>query len=256
MAKGALCHSQQIDQDTIMPPKQATAGYAIGIIVIDSWYPFIPGNVTNASTYRFPVIHKILEDISFDQLLSGSIAVTDKIIAAGEELIEKYGVRAIAGACGSFALYQKDVAAALDVPTFLSVMLQVPLILQSLRPNQRIGVVFANRDALTDRVLKQCEITDMSRLAVTEVKELEEFQRLLQNKGRFNSYRMEKEVTAHVDEFVKENPDIGAILLQCSDLPPYAWSVQNKTGLPVFDMNSLIELIYHAVVRKPYDGIV
>ena len=256
MQQGPIPDTYQFDQDTVIPPKQAVAGYAIGIIVIDIWYPLMPGNVANASTYPFPVVHKILEGISFDQLLSGSSAVTEKIIGAGKELIEKYGVRAIVGACGSFALYQKAVAAALEVPTLLSVMLQVPLILQSLKPNERLGVVFASRDALTSRVLEQCDISDASRLAVTEVRNLGEFKRLMQNKGRFNSYRMGQEVIDHIEGFVKDNPDIGALLLQCSDLPPYAWGIQNATGLPVFDMNSLIEWIFHAVVRKTYGGIV
>jgi hypothetical protein len=50
-------------------------------------------------------------------------------------------------------------------------------------------------------------------------------------------------------------PEIGAILLECSDLPPYAWAIQNATGLPVFDFQTLIKWVKGAVVQVPYYGL-
>ena len=53
-----------------------------------------------------------------------------------------------------------------------------------------------------------------------------------------------------------EHPEIGAILLECSDLPPYAWAVQKASGLPVFDFISLINWVKASVVQKPYFGLI
>lgn len=247
--------SGQPDIDISMPNGQAIAGHAIGIIVINIWYPLVPGNVANASTYSYPVLYKILKESSVEQILSGDPALLDMVIEAGKELIQQ-GARAIVGACGSFANYQKEAAAALNVPTFLSVMIQVPLIIQSLKPEQKLGILAASAAALTPKVFDQCGIKDPSRLAIAEVLNLPEFQNIIQCTGHFNSHKLEQEVVDLMRQFIRENPEIGAILIQCSDLPPYAWAIQNATKLPVFDMNSLMEWIHYSVVRRSYRGFI
>jgi aspartate/glutamate racemase len=232
---------------------RAIGGQAVGIIVIDVWYPMVPGNIANATTFKFPVLFKILRGVSGEQIMNGDPALLDPIIQGARELTQQ-GARAIVGACGSFAYYQKAVAATLEVPAFMSVMLQVPLILQSLRPNQKLGILAASASALTPRVFEQCNITDTSRLAITEARDLQEFQVMGSCTGGFNSHRLEQEVVTHVKRFVIDHPEVGAILLQCSDLPPYAWAIQNAVQLPVFDMTTLINWVYQAVVREPFSG--
>ena len=241
--------------EVVMPKGQAIAGHAIGILCIDIWYPLLPGNVVNACTYDFPVLYKILKGATIEQILSGDPVLLDLVVRGGEELIQQ-GVRVIVGACGSFANYQKEAAAALSVPTFLSSMLQVPLILQSLRPDQKLGVIAASRDALTTRVFDQCGITDPSRLIITDARDLSQFQELLNCTGGFDSHRLEQEMVEMAGRFVKDHTEIGAILLQCSDMPPYAWAIQKAVELPVFDMTTLIGWLHAAAVRKPFTGII
>ena len=255
MTHAYIIDSGQPHTEIIMPQGQAIAGCAMGILVIDIWYPLLPGNVANASTYDFPVIYKILKGASVEQILSGDPVLLDMVIQGGKELIQQ-GARAITGACGSFAYYQKAAAAELNVPTFLSSMLQVPLIAQSLKPEQKIGIIAASEEALTQKVFDECDITDPSRLVITGARVLPEFQNLLKCTGRFNSHKLEREVVGLAQQLVDDHPDIGAILIQCSDLPPYAWAIQNTVKLPVFDMTTLIGWVYNAVVRRPFVGFI
>ncbi len=237
-----------------VPPGRAIGGQPIGILVMDAWYPMMPGNVANASTYDFPVMYKVLKGIPAGRVMSGDPELTEIIVAGGKELIEQ-GARAIVGACGSFANYQQVAAAELDVPVFLSVMLQAPWILQALRPDQKLGIIAASAAALTPHTYKQCGITEPDRLVIAEVINLPEFQVLAQAKGEFDSAKLESETVGLVGDFAARHDDLGALLLQCSDLPPYAWAIQKVAGLPVFDMNNLINWVYQAVVRKPYHGV-
>ena len=255
MAYSYLPGPGQPDVVVVMPKGQAIAGHAIGIIVIDIWYPLMPGNVANATSFDFPVLYKILKGASIEQIFCGDPALLDLVIQGGNELIQQ-GVRCIVGACGSFAYYQKEAAKAFKVPTFLSSMLQVPFILQSLQPEQKLGIIAASVEALTPKVFEQCHITDPSRLVITGAKDLPEFQGLLQCTGRFNSHKLEQEVVGLARQFVGEHPEIAALLLQCSDLPPYAWAIQKELRLPVFDMITLINWLYNAVVRRPFRGII
>jgi Asp/Glu/hydantoin racemase len=49
---------------------------------------------------------------------------------------------------------------------------------------------------------------------------------------------------------IQENNDVGAIVLECTDLSPFAEAVQRETELPVFDIVILANMIYCAITRK------
>ncbi len=123
----------QFDAEISSSKGQHVAGNAVGILVLPVWYPLFPGNVANANTYNFPVLYKVLERASVERTLGADPALLDEVIEGGRAL-EQQGVRAIVAACGYFGNYQQEAAAALNVPTFLSSLLQIPLISRALKP--------------------------------------------------------------------------------------------------------------------------
>jgi hypothetical protein len=243
----------QVDANITIPDGQHMTGNAVGILVLTLAYPLLPGNVANASSYNFPVLFKVLAGTSIPQILRADTALLDSVIEGGREL-ERQGVRAIVGACGYFANYQKAAAAALNVPTFLSSIVQIPIIRQALKPRQKVGVICADHASLTPDTLGQCGVDDLSSLVIWGAQDLPEFRNILECTGHLNSHKLERELVGLVRNMVAENPEIGAILLECSDMPPYSWAVQNATGLPVFDYITLINWVHGAVVRRPLAG--
>jgi hypothetical protein len=77
---------------------------------------------------------------------------------------------------------------------------------------------------------------------------------VLEEKGTLDSGKIEEEVTGVARAMIHDNPDTAAILLECSDLPPYARAVQEATGRPVFDFITMIRHVHTAVVQKRYEG--
>ena len=248
---------EQPNTDIQMIKGQAIAGCAIGIVALDVWYPYVPGNVANGSTFNFPVLFKIRKGSTPEQVLTPDPALLDVIVEAGKEF-EQQGARAIVSACGFFGNFQKAASERLNLPTFLSSVLQVPIIMRGLKPDQKVGIITAMASALTPEMLSQCGVDDLSRVAIQDCPEL--FRRKRdsagQFTGRFNSYKVEQEIVGLAKELVSKNPDVGAILLECSDLPPYAWAIQNAVRLPVFDFISMINWIYYGVVRRPFAGFI
>ena len=246
---------QQPDTDIQMLKGQAVAGCAIGILVLDLWYPYVPGNVANGSTFDFPVLFKILKGSTGPQVVSAAPALLDMIIEGGREL-EQQGVRAIIGACGYFGHFQEETSKRLSVPTYLSSVLQVPIIMRGLKPDQKVGIICANAPYLTPSLLTQCGVNDLSRVVIVGAQDCSEFGNIINGTGHFNSHKIELELVGLAKKFVSDNPEIGAILLECSDMPPYAWAIQNAVRLPVFDFISLINWVYSGVVRRPFAGFV
>ena len=60
---------------------------------------------------------------------------------------------------------------------------------------------------------------------------------------------MGNEVLAVVDELAQDHPDMGALVIECTDLPPFAHLIQEKIGVPVFDIVTLTRMVYEALVR-------
>ena len=246
---------EQPDTQIQMLKGQAVAGCAIGILVLDLWYPYMPGNVANASTYNFPVLFKIVKGTTIPQILNADPSLLDLIVEGGKEL-EQQGARAIVGACGYFGHFQGEASKRLNVPTYLSSVLQVPVIMRALKPAQKVGILCGSGPHLTPGLLAQCGVNDPSRVVIVGAQDLPEFQNILQCTGHFISSRIEHELVGLAKELVSKNPDIGAILLECSDMPPYAWAIQNAVRLPVFDFTTLTTWVYHGVVRRPFAGFV
>lgn len=230
-------------------------GEPIGILILDAAYPCIPGNVGNATTYDFPVRYKEVRGASIERLLNERDPKLLEPFIEGARELEAEGVRAITGACGFMALFQRQVAAAVDVPVFLSSLLQVPFIYQTLKPGQKIGVITANATCLTDEHYANVGISKDIPLVVYGMEEKDEFRTsVLEEKGTLDSALVEEEVTDVANRMVLEHPEVAAIVLECSDLPPYAYAVHKATGRPVFDFITMIKYVHSALVPNVYEG--
>jgi len=231
-------------------------GESIGILILDAHYPCIPGNVGNATTFDFPVRYKKVNGASIDRLLNQrDPSLVKPFVEAALEL-ESEGVRAVTGACGFMALFQEEVAAALRIPVFLSSLLQVPFIRRILNPSLKIGIITANASCLTEKHFRAVGVDTCEDIVIRGMEEMEEFRTaILEEKGTLDSEKIEQEVVEVAKNLVEEHPEAGAILLECSDLPPYAKAVQEATGRPVFDFITMIRFVHTAVVQQSYEGM-
>ena len=236
-------------------PKQNWYGESVGILILNAAYPCIPGNVGNATSFDFPVRYKAVREASIDRLLNQrDPLLLQPFIDAAREL-EAEGVKAITGACGFMALFQREIAAAVQIPVFMSSLLQIPLIHQITAPGRRIGVITANADALTDAHFDAVGVSPEIPLVVAGMQGCDEFREaVLEEKGTLDADKMATEVVAVAQTMVADHPDVGAVLLECSDLPPFAHAVQAATGLPVFDFITLIRHVHMALNQRPYRG--
>ena len=105
---------------------QSWYGEQIGILILDAAYPCVPGNVGNATTYTYPVRYQEVRGASIDRLLNQrDPALKEAFVEAALEL-QGRGVKAITGACGFMAYFQEEVAEAVDIPVFLSSLMEIP----------------------------------------------------------------------------------------------------------------------------------
>ena len=234
---------------------QSWYGESIGILILDAAYPCVPGNVGNASTFDFPVRYKVVKNASIDRLLNQrDPSLLDPFIEAARELQDE-GVKAVTGACGFMALFQRQVADTLDVPVFLSSLLQIPFIYQMLPRGRKIGIISADSSALTREHFSSVGITPDMSLILGGMESQKEFREaVLLEKGTLDSDQIQREVVEVAEQMVCKDPDIAVIVLECSDLPPYAAAVQAAVNRPVFDFITMIQYVHSALVRRQFQG--
>jgi Asp/Glu/hydantoin racemase len=234
---------------------QQVAGYSVGIVYIENvHYPMMPGNVVNAYTYDFPVRMMAVPNLTNDRLFEADPTIADDIIATAKHMVENEGVRAISSACGFFGNFHNQVAETVDVPVALSSLVQLPWIKALIKPNQKIGILTANASAMTPELFKSCNIIDHSNIVIKDMMQSENFSAVVDMRGHFDNGKAKDEVVDTALKLFEEDNDIGAILLECSDMPPYAAAIQAATQLPVFDFITLIKWLHHAVMQRPYSG--
>jgi hypothetical protein len=233
---------------------QVSGGEAIGILLLDTCVPFIPGDVANATTYAFPVRFQKVHGFTVARALKKDPAVFDELLGAARSL-ERQGVRAITGDCGFMGIHQRNLAGALDIPVFLSSLIQIPFIGAMIGPKAKVGVLTADSESLTADLLTAVGVPDSSNLVIAGLQDQPGFSGFaLEETGVLDTETVAAEVTAAAKQMVTEHRQVRALLLECSLLPPYGAAIQAAVNLPVFDYITMINFVFSAVVKQPYNG--
>ncbi len=224
-------------------------GFGVGILVLDTQFPRVPGDIGNANTFDFPVLYRRVAGASSDGVVRGTGRELLPGLVEGARALEREGVRAITTSCGFLARFQSDLAAAVSVPVFTSSLLLVPLVHRMLAPGRVVGVLTVEASSLGPALLAGAGITPDMPIAVAGLETEKEFTRvLLEDALEFDLDVARQE---HVDvarRLVAAHPEVGTIVLECTNMPPFRREVQAATGLPVFDITSLIRMVHEAVV--------
>jgi Asp/Glu/hydantoin racemase len=233
---------------------QASSGEAIGILLLDTSVPFIPGDVANATTYPFPVRFRKVEGFTVARAIGRDSTIYDELKTAAHELVEQ-GVRAVTGDCGFMALHQQRLARELGIPVFLSSLLQIPFMLSILGEGSKVGVLTADGRSLDENLLAAVGVTDNGRLVIEGLEQRPHFHRFaLQETGTLDPEKVADEVVGAGRDLMRRDKAVKALLLECSLLPPYAAALQAAVQVPVFDYVTMINYVFSAVVKQPYDG--
>ncbi len=111
-------------------------GASVGILMLETQFPRIPGDMGNAATWPFPVRYRVVKGATPGNVVRGDpLRQLDAFIAAGRELVEM-GCDGITTTCGFLSLVQEDLKEALDVPVAASSLIQAPMI-ERLLPAER-----------------------------------------------------------------------------------------------------------------------
>ncbi|MCC7427730.1 MAG: aspartate/glutamate racemase family protein [Alphaproteobacteria bacterium] len=214
-------------------------GASVGILVLDTRFMRFPGDIGNAATWDFPVHYKMVVGATpvrvVDQQGKGLLPA---FIAAAEELIA-LGCDGITTTCGFLSLFHEPLRDALPVPVCTSSLLQIPMVQSLLPRGKRVGVLTFSKPSLTERHFTSVGVDPT--LPVQGLPEGGVFHRSFpagDHTVPFAAYV--PEIMQSARALLKRHPEVGAIVSECTNMPPYSAMIQQELGVPVFDMVNLV----------------
>ncbi len=172
-------------------------------------------------------------------MLRGAAGLLGDFLEAAAELVTD-GAEAITTNCGFLSLFQAEIAAHAGVPVATSSLLQVPWVQTMLPPGKRVGVITVSAGSLTPRHLAAAGVPADTPIIGTE--DGREFYRvlILGEKQDMDVGLARQDILDAGQRLMRRHPDVGAVVLECTNMPPYAKVLQAALGVPVFDIYSLV----------------
>lgn len=211
----------------------------LGVLMLDTHFPRVVGDIGNPATFAGAVRYLAVRGASPQRVVrSADRTLLAPFISAGRKLVSA-GATAIVTSCGFLILFQRELQLELPVPVWTSSLLLVPEIQASLPEGRIVGVLTVDAEALGAEHLRAAGAppgTPLAGLAPGCA-----FQRTLLNDEPGLDVASARQATvAAAHSLIASHPEVGAIVLECTNMPPYAEAVRVATGVPVHDITTLI----------------
>ncbi|MGI9500608.1 MAG: aspartate/glutamate racemase family protein [Geminicoccaceae bacterium] len=225
-----------------MPPRDRSTGPTLGILMLNTRFPRVLGDIGNAETFAHPVRYSVIDLATVDRIVTAegpSGQIMDAFVDAAHCLVDE-GVEGLTTSCGFMAIAQRELAGRCRVPVFASSLCQVPLVQAALPIGKRVGVLTIDSGQLT--AAHFAGVGAATDLPIEGVEDGRELARVIQNDlEALDTRKAEVDVIEAGRRLLAKAPDIGAIVLECTNMAPYANALSAAVHLPVYDIIGLLD---------------
>lgn len=214
-------------------------GAKIGMLLLESRFPRVRGDGGNARTWPFPMLYEVVPKATPSRVVRDDPReLLPEFLAAARRLVAM-GADGITTNCGFLVLLQNELANACDVPVASSSLLQVPWVQSLLPSSKKVGILTISEGTLTHAHLRAAGVAEDTPIGGTE--HGEEFYRVIINdEDRLDVPRAAEDILRAGRALCEAHPNIGAIVLECTNMGPYTSHLSAALGIPVYDFYSFV----------------
>lgn len=212
---------------------------SLGVVMLATRFPRPRGDIGNPETFAFPVRYRTVRGASPRRVVVERDTTLLAPFIDAARALEREGVAAVTTSCGFLALFQREMAAALAVPVWTSSLILVAEIEAEWRDGRCVGIVTADSASLSADHLRAVGAradTAVEGLALDSLFRAT----VLQDRAELDVAEAARATVAAAQRLVARHPDVAAIVLECTNMPPYAEAVRAATRLPVHDITTLV----------------
>jgi hypothetical protein len=189
------------------------------------------------------VLYKVVRGATAERVTTarandGSTGLLDAFLAAGAELVQD-GADGITTSCGFLSIYQRELAAHCHVPVAASALMQIPFVERLLPPRKRVGVLTFSAALLgPDHLVAAGAATDTPIVGAERGREF--WPVIARDEVTFDIAAARQDILEAGDELVAEHPEVGAVVLECTNMVPFARALRQRLQMPVYDVYSFV----------------
>jgi len=225
----------------------------LGILMLATRFPRPPGDIGNPATWPMPVRYAVVEEATVDRVVVREpdlARLLGPFVAAGARLVGE-GARLITTSCGFLAPFQAALAEALPVPLVTSSLMQLPLVAASLPTGRRVGVLTVDATALTPAHLAAAGAP--GDVPVEGIEDGDALAPAIRTDApTLDLAAAERDVLAAGERLVAAHPEVGAVVLECTNMAPYAAALARRLALPVYDIVSLVRWAWGGLAPRAW----
>jgi aspartate/glutamate racemase len=226
----------------------------LGVLMLAGKMADVPGCMASEATFDYPVRRLVVPGSRTPYSQDDAEAMLPMYVAAAQ-LLEQEGVRVITANCGLMALVQDRIAAAVRVPVVLSSLVAVPTVARMIAPGRRIGVLTFFTSAVDERNFAACGWSSRDYpVTVAGVGDHASWQQFLQTKevGPELRTRLRDDLRTVIDDLLRREPEIGALVTECTMIPAVLDDLRAELPVPVYDILTVLDWAvsgFHRPVR-------
>lgn len=225
----------------------------LGILQVPTSFHRPRGDVGNLETWSIPVKIRVVTEVANDDVVRESTGYKESFIEAwiktALELVSE-GAVAIITSCGFLATIHPLLQERVPVPVGTSSLIQIPWAQSIIGKNKKLGILTFDAKYLGSEHLKAVGVD--YHVPIVGVKQGGVFHQVLREGLEDNFKRIEDEVVEAAVKLVNQNPDIGGIVLECTNIPPFKRAIFEKVGLPIWDIITLGNYLFSAALPENY----
>jgi len=235
------------------PRIQTYYGVSLGILMVKSSFRRYPGDIGNALTWPFPVQYRIVAEALPSNITNlHNASLLEPFKRAADELVAG-GVAGITTTCGFLSIYQRELAAHCPVPVATSSLIQIPAVERLLPPGQRVGILTYDGQALGDPYLDAIGVArDTPMVGMPPDSHFVRWISQADNTIPFATLR--DDVVAAARRLRAQHPEVGAIVCECTNMPPFARAIHDALQIPVFDVVTMVRWFQSSLCPPRYDA--
>lgn len=211
----------------------------IGILMLETRFPRPVGDIGNPKSFDFPVLYQTVPMADPDLVVRGDPSpLLPAFIDAGRNLIAR-GARGISTSCGFLTVFQDDLSRALDVPVLTSSLFQVAQLRSNMPEDETVGILTISASSLTPAHLEAAFVPKDCPIGSTE--DGAEFtQAILSNADRMDFQKARNDNVSAARSLKMAHPNISALVLECTNMGPYASDISKSVNIPVHSIISAL----------------
>lgn len=226
---------------TLPAPESAAPAGFLGIVMLDTRFPRPAGDIGHPDTFAVPTSRRVVKGAWPDKVVqSGAGLRAGRVVPAFVQVVRlmvRDGAKAITTSCGFLVLLQKELQAAVPVPVITSSLLQLPALLAA---HAQVGVLTISASKLGAEHLRAAGVARerLKDVLIQGVDPAGEFAgAILGNRDTLNLSASEREVVAAALALKARQPALAAVVLECTNMPPYRLAVEAATGMKTYALS-------------------